>query len=83
MYGGKIKLMLILLWIVSSFTAFFLTLTLLYFFIFLHAKQPRPFHQACGLTVGVACIYPLSLVVSAIFVSILMLLFPFYWLRGK
>ena len=52
--------MLIWLWIVSFMTAFFLTITLVYFFTFLHAKQPRPFHQACELTVYTTCIYPLS-----------------------
>lgn len=53
--------MLILLWIVSFFTAFFLTITSVYFLTFLHTKQPRPFHQACELTVYASCIYPLSL----------------------
>ncbi len=75
--------MLILLWIVSFLTAFFLTIILVCFLTFLHAKQPRPFHQACELTVYVSCIYPLSLLVTAAFIFIMMLLFPFYWLRGR
>ncbi|PRS42195.1 hypothetical protein C6Y02_03335 [Bacillus sp. NMCC4] len=68
--------MLILLWIVSFLTAFFLTITLVYFFTLLHAKHPRPFHQACELTVYVSFIYPLSLLVTAAFIFIMMLLFP-------
>ncbi|WP_144520133.1 hypothetical protein [Bacillus pumilus] len=68
--------MLILLWIVSLFTAFFLTITLVYFFTLLYAKHPRPFHQACALTVS------LSLLVTASFIF-MMLLFPLYWLRGR
>ncbi|AMM99091.1 MULTISPECIES: hypothetical protein [Bacillus] len=75
--------MLILLWIVSCFTAFFLTITLVYFFTLLYAKHPRPFHQACELTVYVSFIYPLSLLVTASFIFIMMLLFPLYWLRGR
>ncbi|MGG5179984.1 hypothetical protein ACQYAC_11695 [Bacillus sp. MM09(2025)] len=75
--------MLILLWIVSCFTAFFLTITLVYFFTLLCAKHPRPFHQACELTVYVSFIYPLSLLVTASFIFIMMLLFPLYWLRGR
>lgn len=51
------------------------------FFTFLHAKQPRPFHQACELTVYTTCIYPLSLAVTAAFILTMMLLYPFYWLR--
>ncbi|RAU06227.1 hypothetical protein DEJ55_07445 [Bacillus pumilus] len=74
--------MLILLWIVSFFTAFFLTITLVYFLTLFHAKHPRPFHQACELTVYVSFIYPLSLLVTAAFFFIMMLLFPLYWLRG-
>ncbi|MBQ4814837.1 hypothetical protein QPL77_18170 [Bacillus pumilus] len=74
--------MLILLWIVSLFTAFFLTITLVYFFTLLYAKHPRPFHQACALTVYVSFIYPLSLLVTASFIF-MMLLFPLYWLRGR
>ncbi|MGQ8946988.1 hypothetical protein [Bacillus altitudinis] len=73
--------MLIWLWIVSFMTAFFLTITLVYFFTFLHAKQPRPFHQACELTVYTTCIYPLSLAVTAAFILTMMLLYPFFWLR--
>lgn len=64
-------------------TAFFLTITLVYFFTFLHAKQPRPFHQACELTVYTTCIYPLSLAVTAAFILTMMLLYPFYWLRRR
>ncbi|OYN64758.1 hypothetical protein CFH85_18020 [Bacillus safensis] len=75
--------MLILLWIVSFFTAFFLTITLVYFLSLLHTKQPRPFHQACELSVYTSCIYPLSLLVSAAFFLTMILLFPFYWLRGR
>ncbi|WP_144525650.1 hypothetical protein [Bacillus pumilus] len=75
--------MLILLWIVSFFTAFFLMVTLVYFFILLYTKHPRPFHQACELTVYVSFIYPLSLLVTASFIFIMMLLFPLYWLRGR
>lgn len=75
--------MLILLWIVSFLTAFFLTITLVYFLTLLHAKHPRPFHQAYELTVYVSFIYPLSLLVTAAFIFIMMLLFPLYWLRGR
>ncbi|AVI42759.1 hypothetical protein C5Y82_17715 [Bacillus pumilus] len=75
--------MLILLWIVSCFTAFFLTITLLYFFTLLYTKHPRPFHQTCELTVYVSFIYPLSLLMTASFIFIMMLLFPLYWLRGR
>ncbi|MEE3678543.1 hypothetical protein V2J31_13085 [Bacillus safensis] len=75
--------MLIWLSIVSFFTAFFLTITLVYLLTFLHTKQPRPFHQACELTVYASCIYPLSLLVSAAFFLTLMLLFAFYWLLGR
>lgn len=75
--------MLIWLWIVSFFTAFFLTITLVYFLTFLHTKQPHPFHQACELSVYISCIYPLSLLVSAAFFLTMILLFPFYWLRGR
>lgn len=75
--------MLILLWIVSLFTAFFLTITLVYFFTLLYTKHPRPFHQTCALTVYVSFIYPLSLLVTASFIFIMMLLFPLYWLRGR
>ncbi|AOZ88918.1 hypothetical protein BK049_09640 [Bacillus xiamenensis] len=75
--------MLILLWTVSFLTAFFLTITLVYFFTFLLAKQPRPFQKACELTVYVTCIYPLSLAVTAAFILIMILLYPFYWLRGR
>ncbi|MEK5009303.1 hypothetical protein [Bacillus sp. FSL K6-3312] len=75
--------MLILLWIVSFFTAFFLTITLVYFLTLLHATHPRPVHQACELTVYVSFIYPLSLLVTAAFIFIMMLLFPLYWLRGR
>lgn len=75
--------MLILLWIVSFFTAFFLTITLVYFFTLLYANHPRPFHQACELTVYVSFIYPLSLLVTAAFIFIMMLLFPIYRLRGR
>ena len=75
--------MLIWLWIFSFFTAFFLTITLVYLLTFLHTKQPRPFHQACELTVYASCIYPLSLLVSAAFFLTMMRLFPFYWLRGR
>ncbi|MBK4213535.1 hypothetical protein EGI07_15120 [Bacillus pumilus] len=75
--------MLILLWIVSFFTAFFLTITLVYFLTFLHTKQPRPFHQACELSVYTSCIYPLSLLVSAAFFLTMMFLFPLYWLRRR
>lgn len=75
--------MLILLWIVSFFTAFFLTITLVYFFTLLYAKHPRPFHQACKLTVYVSFIYPLSLLVTSTFIFIMMLLFPIYRLRGR
>ncbi len=75
--------MLILLSIVSFFTAFFLTITLVYFLTFLNTKQPRPFHQACELTVYASFIYPLSLLVSAAFFLTMMLLFPFYWLRER
>ncbi|PRS28301.1 hypothetical protein [Bacillus pumilus] len=74
--------MLILLWIVSFFTAFFLTITLVYFLTLFQAKHP-PFHQACELTVYVSFIYPLSLLVTAAFIFIMMLLFPLYWLRGR
>lgn len=56
---------------------------LVYFFTFLHAKQPRPFHQACELTVYATCIYPLSLAVTAAFILTMMLLYPFYWLRRR
>lgn len=63
------------------YDSFFLTITLVYFFTFLHAKQPRPFHQACELTVYTTCIYPLSLAVTAAFILTMMLLYPFYWLR--
>lgn len=63
------------------YDGFFLTITLVYFFTFLHAKQPRPFHQACELTVYTTCIYPLSLAVTAAFILTMMLLYPFYWLR--
>lgn len=62
------------------FYCFFLTITLLYFFTLLYAKHPRPFHQACELTVYVSFIYPLSLLVTA---SFILLLFPLYWLRGR
>ncbi|MGF9723866.1 hypothetical protein ABEX00_04340 [Bacillus safensis] len=75
--------MLILLSIVSFFTAFFLTITLVYFLTFLHTKQPRPFHQACELTVYASFIYSLSLLVSAAFFLTMMLLFSFYWLRER
>ena len=75
--------MLIWLWIVSFFTAFFLTITLVYFLTFLHTKQPHPFHQVCELSVYTSCIYPLSLLVSAAFFLTMILLFPFYWLRGR
>ncbi|MGW5978309.1 hypothetical protein [Bacillus altitudinis] len=53
------------------------------FFTFLHAKQPRPFHQACELTVYTTCIYPLSLAVTAAFILTMMLLYPFYWMRRR
>ncbi|WP_260849840.1 hypothetical protein [Bacillus pumilus] len=49
----------------------------------LYTKHPRPFHQACELTVYVSFIYPLSLLVTASFIFIMMLLFPLYWLRGR
>ena len=68
--------MLIWLWIVSFMTAFF-SRSPWFIFYLLHAKQPRPFHQACELTVYTTCIYPLSLAVTAAFILTMMLLYPF------
>ncbi|MEK5367723.1 MULTISPECIES: hypothetical protein [Bacillus] len=65
------------------FYCFFSDDQLVYLLTFLHTKQPRPFHQACELTVYASCIYPLSLLVSAAFFFTMMLLFPLYWLRRR
>lgn len=70
--------MLILLWIVSFLTAFFLTITLVYFFE--TSSSFSSTMRADGLCV---LHYPLSLLVTAAFIFIMMLLFPLYWLRGR